>query len=90
MLVTANAGAEGEVDADYDLTIEAKGLTPLAFNGGVAAVSAQESRTWRYFEVVVPEGALGWDLRLENVSGGRPRMVRADACLCAAPHRSRS
>ncbi|MCA9513332.1 MAG: hypothetical protein KC635_00160, partial [Myxococcales bacterium] len=77
VLVTANAGAEGEVDADYDLTIEAKGLTPLAFNGGVAAVSAQESRTWRYFEVVVPEGALGWDLRLENVSGGRPRMVIA-------------
>jgi hypothetical protein len=74
VLVTANSGP-GEAAADYDLNIIARGESVLAFNGGSAPILDQESQTWRYFKVEVPAGALGWDLRLENVTRGRPRLV---------------
>ncbi|MCA9516327.1 MAG: hypothetical protein KC635_15400, partial [Myxococcales bacterium] len=75
VIVTAQSGSGGEVDASYDLEIVPRGEAVIPFNGGSAAVSGQESQTWRYFRVTVPEGALGWDLRLENVQSGKPRMV---------------
>jgi hypothetical protein len=74
VLVTANA-LNGEPAAEFDLDIIARGESVIPFNGGNAAVVAQESQTWRYFKVEVPQGALGWDLRIENVSRGKPRMV---------------
>lgn len=47
----------------------------LDFQGGESSVTQQGSETWRYFEVVVPEGVLGWDVKLENISGGDPQLV---------------
>ncbi|MFO0750042.1 MAG: hypothetical protein U1F43_30890 [Myxococcota bacterium] len=79
VLVSANTqyddlGAH-DVGAGFDLDIVARGEAVLPFNGGDVAVQGQESQTWRYFQVVVPDGALGWDLHLRNVTGGTPRMV---------------
>ncbi|MCA9513614.1 MAG: hypothetical protein KC635_01610, partial [Myxococcales bacterium] len=76
VIVAANPSGAGDVGATYDLTITARGERPLAFNGGVAAVTAQEPGTWRYFRVTVPDdGQLGWDLAIENVQSGRPQLV---------------
>jgi len=75
IVVSAKRDGADEVAADYDLTIVARGEQVVPFNDGVAEVVDQESQTWRYFRVVVPDGALGWDLRLANVVSGAPRMV---------------
>ncbi len=76
-VVTRN-GPQGQVlDAGYDLAVRQLGEAPLAFNGGHVRVTDHDPGTWRYFKVTVPEastGALGWDLRLTNVTG-RPRML---------------
>ncbi|MBL8785709.1 MAG: hypothetical protein JNJ59_12445 [Deltaproteobacteria bacterium] len=69
------SGPTPEIGASYGLEITARGESIIALNGGTAAVVDQDSQTWRYFKVTVPEGPLGWDLRLENVVSGRPRMV---------------
>src|SRR5690606_22619561 len=65
---------EGDNDATFDLVVSAVDPT-LAFNGGEAVVEDQPSQTWRYFKVEVPAGALGWDVRLLDVTSGEPRMV---------------
>ena len=52
--------------------------TVLAFDTGVGTVSAiadQPAGKWQYFLIQVPPGALGWDLRLTNVTSGDPRLV---------------
>ena len=46
-----------------------------AFNNGVTNVTTQVDRTWRYFKIVVPPAALGWDIRLVNVTAGTPAMM---------------
>ncbi len=69
------SGQTPETGALFDLVIEGRGESTIDFNGGLASVIEQASQTWRYFRVDVPEGALGWDLRLVNIAGGRPRMV---------------
>jgi len=48
---------------------------PVEFNGGQFPVSGQAAGTWQHFRVIVPAGALGWDLRIEDVTSGRPIMV---------------
>ncbi|MFO0745404.1 MAG: thrombospondin type 3 repeat-containing protein, partial [Myxococcota bacterium] len=63
------------VAANYDLVMTALSDEVVAFNGGEAQVTAQPTRTWRYFRVTVPSDAQGWDLRLVNVTGGLPKMV---------------
>ncbi len=66
-------------NASYTIRLHAMGLTPLAFNNGVQSVSSQAVGTWRYFTVTVPPDALGWDLRLTNVTSGDPRLaIRRD------------
>ncbi len=75
-------GIEGYsyADATYSLRVEAPGpsITPVGFDGGEATVSGQPADTFRYFQIEVPAGAsglLGWDLRLDNITGGHPRIV---------------
>jgi len=76
VLVTAGyASPGGEIASSWDLTVTPIGETPLSFNGGSVDVTGQASGTWRYFRVNVPAGPLGWDLRLRNVTSGRPRIV---------------
>ncbi|MCA9516172.1 MAG: thrombospondin type 3 repeat-containing protein [Myxococcales bacterium] len=62
-------------DATYDLVVTALDDAVLDFNGGAATVVDQPTQAWRYFRVTVPSDALGWDLRLTDVTGGTPRMV---------------
>ncbi|MDO9307448.1 MAG: hypothetical protein Q7V04_00140, partial [Deltaproteobacteria bacterium] len=61
-------------DASCDVEVTAQGLVVLPFTNGNIPVSGQEANTWRFFQVSVPSGALGWDLRLK-ASLGNPRMV---------------
>jgi hypothetical protein len=62
-------------NATYDLSITAQGTEDVPFNNGSSTVSNQDPATWRYFRVEVPSDALGWDLRLMNVTSGTPQMV---------------
>ena len=67
-------------NATYRIRLHALGVVPLAFDGGTNCVINQSAGTWRYFVVNVPTNALGWDLRLTNVTSGDPRLViRRDA-----------
>jgi large repetitive protein len=62
-------------EASGDLVVTARDATPLAFNNGSTSVTAQPPREWRYFRIDVPANALGWDVRLKNLSGGYPTMI---------------
>jgi hypothetical protein len=60
----------------YTLRVHAETVPGiLPFDGGSVQVNNQGS-DWRVFAVTnVPTNALGWDLRLVNVSNGTPRLV---------------
>jgi hypothetical protein len=49
--------------------------TTIAFDGGTSVVSSQNAGEWSYYRIIVPEDALGWDLRLIDVNTGHPQMV---------------
>ncbi len=51
--------------------------TPIANTGSgtVLAITNQPAGKWQYFLLDVPAEALGWDLRLTNVTSGDPRLV---------------
>ena len=57
------------------MTVTAQGDIPVTFNSGTSAVVNQPVGSWKYFKFTVPVGALGWDLRLTNVTAGNPQMV---------------
>ncbi len=63
------------LNASYTLHIQAVATQPLAFDGGTATIVAQAPDGWRYFRVEVPTNALGWDVRLTEVSSGSPRLI---------------
>jgi hypothetical protein len=73
-LVSADCAAPPAAGG-VELVVTPVGRSPLPFNGGEVAVTAQPPGTWRYVEVDVPADALGWELRLAGVSGGDPRIV---------------
>ncbi len=62
-------------NATYTLRVMASSTLPVEFDLGTATVANQVPLTWRYFRVVVPTNALGWDVRLVNVLSGLPRLV---------------
>ena len=62
-------------DAIYRLHVRASGAVPIEFDGGSETVANQAAGTWRYFRVEVPTNALGWDIRLSDVTAGHPRLV---------------
>ena len=65
--------AKNEATADVVITPRFK--IPVDFNNGTSTIGGQLAGTWRFFEVIVPEGFLGWDARLRDVTSGNPRMV---------------
>ena len=67
--------ANGDQAAGYTLRVRLAPPTEVAFDGGSVAVSEQIAGAWRYFRIEVPPGGIGWDLRLTDVSGGRPQLV---------------
>jgi large repetitive protein len=76
LIVMARAVAPGVYsNASYTLRLNASGSTTLDFDNNPVAVTNHAAQTWKYFRVVVPTNALGWDVRLLNVAGGTPRMV---------------
>jgi large repetitive protein len=62
-------------DASASLAIVANAPVPLGFNAATATVTGQAATAWRYFQATVPDGVLGWDLRLTNILSGNPQMV---------------
>jgi len=72
----------GFPDVTGSLIVSALASTDLDFNGGTQTVSGQRSNSWRFFRVVVPQGVLGWDVRLRNVTAGTPQLV---VCRDAMP-----
>ncbi len=78
--VTVRAGgdfAQNTPSASYTLRVVNRSPLPLAFDGGGSSIAIpnQTVDTWQYFQVTVPAGALGWDLRILNVTNGSPRLV---------------
>ncbi|MBC8097544.1 MAG: PPC domain-containing protein, partial [Akkermansiaceae bacterium] len=69
------ASALSTPDATYTLRISASGTLLIPFDQGTAQVGSQAPATWRYFWVRVPTNAHGWDVRLNNVSSGLPKIV---------------
>ena len=62
----------------FVLTGQELAATPLAFDPGTGStltVANQPAGKWQYVIVQVPPNALGWDLRLTNVTSGDPRLV---------------
>ena len=45
--------------------------TPFSFDGANFTVSGQAEGTWRFFRIEVPANAVGWNLGVENLVGGR-------------------
>lgn len=67
-------------DGGYTLSVRASSTTELAFDGGSLAIAGQGPGSWNFYRVEVPPDALGWDVRLTEVIGGRPRLaIRRDA-----------
>ncbi|MDW8382549.1 MAG: LamG-like jellyroll fold domain-containing protein [Verrucomicrobiota bacterium] len=63
-------------NATFTIRVRRVNSTPLAFDGGTVTIgSGHMPGTWRYFAVTVPSNALGWDIRLTNVTSGDPRLV---------------
>lgn len=64
-------------NATFKVRLQTSTATGLAFDGGAVSVTGQAADAWRFFSVTVPTNALGWDLRLTNVTSGDPRLVVA-------------
>lgn len=77
LVVQAGAVSGKIVPATYTLRIYSlvTGTVPLAFDGGARRIQGHTSKEWIFFSVDVPPEALGWDLRLKDVSGSDPAMV---------------
>ena len=76
LVVKARGSGMVYSNASYTLRIHSVGVNPLPFDGGSASVVAQTWGTFRYWEVVVPPNALGWDVRVKDVTGaGIPHLV---------------
>jgi len=63
-------------NAGFTLTIRALSVVGANFDGGSITVTNQTANTWRYFRIDVPTNALGWDVRLSDVStSSLPKLV---------------
>jgi hypothetical protein len=61
-------------DASYVLRIRPVVVQNLAFDGGHGVITNGEPFYGNFFVVEVPENALGWDIRVTNVTSGFPRV----------------
>lgn len=78
--IIVNAGTLS--DARAVLRIKALFVTPLGFDGATIAATGHAPATVRYYSVVVPDDAVGWDIRLRDVSspGGAFNMPTMSVC----------
>ena len=74
LAIKARGSGMNYPDASYTLRIRKLTAEPLAFDGGVRAVTAQ-TNIYEYFQITVPPNALGWDLRITNVTSGTPELI---------------
>lgn len=75
IMVKARGSGAAYPDATYKLRVQEKVPDPLTFDNGSVAVTDTNAVLGKFFYVDVPPGALGWDLRLINVTAGRPQLV---------------
>jgi len=74
IMMKARAESGAYPDASYTLRIRKLVPAPIAFNGGTATVVGH-TNLYSFFQVDVPEDALGWDVRLTNVVSGLPFLI---------------
>ncbi|MCU0771959.1 MAG: hypothetical protein MUE94_09375 [Verrucomicrobia bacterium] len=80
VMVKARPLGSLHTNATYELTVRAVSVVPLAFDGGSGSATNQNAGSWRFFQFTVPPEALGWDVRLAQVTGGVAKLVvRRDA-----------
>ena len=72
-------------NASYTLRVTPIIPEPFAFDGGVVHLDNMNPDRARYFIVTVPPDALGWDVRLTNVTGGSPILCIARDALAGIP-----
>src|SRR5208283_5423440 len=79
--------AETGGDAGYTVLIHAIGPQSVAFDGAgnTWAIVNQPAGVWQYFIIDVPPNALGWDLRLTNVSYSNGQVPQMYVCRGALP-----
>jgi len=76
LIVQATHAPDGSYpDAGYELHVRALPPELVTFDGGIVSITNQPVGNWRFFQVNVPTNASGWDLRLVNVTSGRPQLV---------------
>ncbi|MBK1723349.1 hypothetical protein [Thiocystis violacea] len=75
LVVAADKASNLEANASFDVEVTATAESVFRFNGGLATVADQEAASWRYYQVMVPADAKGWDLRLKDVTSGQPGLV---------------
>jgi hypothetical protein len=70
-------GVYNPTNALGDFTLITRELTasPVAFNGGLMMRTDVPAGKWQFFRVDVPTNALGWDVRLTDVTSGSPQLV---------------
>ena len=76
IMVKARAQGALRPDAAYTLRVMRFVAPPLAFDGGVTNI-VNQTNNYQFFRVDVPPDALGWDIRITNVTAGSPQMVIA-------------
>ena len=82
-ILVANAGGKKysfsifsiNEDLNFSFRIIPRNPVALPFTGGTHVITNQEPSTWRFFKVNVPAGFLGWDIGLDDISGGEPKLV---------------
>ncbi len=67
-------------NASYTVDLHASGAQTVAFDGGTAVVTNQPPNVWEYFYITVPAGAMGWDVRLTNMTA--PNSITPTLYVC--------
>jgi hypothetical protein len=74
-------------DAGYTVRVHAIGPQPVAFDGAGSSwtITNQVAGVWQYFVITVPSNALGWDLRLTNVTTTNSQWPQMYVCRGVVP-----
>lgn len=73
-------------NASYTLRVREIRPEPFPFDGGFVHIENMSPDRARYFLVNVPPDALGWDVRITNVTAGAPQLVIARDALAGIPY----
>ncbi|MGD1084295.1 MAG: hypothetical protein ABSA47_06010 [Verrucomicrobiota bacterium] len=69
-------------NASYTIDVQAIGAQTVAFDGGTATILNQPPDIWQFFNIIVPAGPLGWDVRLTNVTAPNDVEVQPVLYIC--------